>query len=97
VGLFIGGKMGKFDKVKAGEKLPGTYCPVCGEVGLRKMTFGGVAWAVCPMDSGMNATVKKLKDAHTGYKLVDDVPEPAPEPTPEPEPEELEEEGDNDA
>ena len=60
--------MGKFDKIKVGEKLPGTYCPVCGEVGLRKVKDGGDEWAMCPMNSEMEATVK-LKDAHTGYKL----------------------------
>lgn len=61
--------MGKFDRIKTGEKLPGTYCPVCGEVGLRKMKFSGVEWAMCPMDSEMNATVTKLADTHTGYRL----------------------------
>ena len=60
--------MGKFDKIKEGEKLPGTYCPVCGEVGLRKVKESGAEWAMCPMNSEMKATVK-LKDAHTGYKL----------------------------
>ena len=78
--------MGKFDNIKVGEKLPGTYCPVCGEVGLRKMKFGSVVWAMCPMDSEMNATVTKLKDTHTGYRLdgetiptVDVVRTPEPE------------------
>ena len=60
--------MGKFDKIKVGEKLPGTYCPVCGEVGLRKVKESGEEWAMCPMNSEMEATAK-LKDAHTGYKL----------------------------
>ena len=60
--------MGKFDKINVGEKLPGTYCPVCGEVGLRKVKDGGDEWAMCPMDAEMNATVE-LKDAHTGFKL----------------------------
>ncbi len=85
--------MGKFDKVKAGEKLPGTYCPVCGEVGLRKMTFNGVAWAMCPMDSEMNATINKLEDTHTGYRLGPAVSKPAPKPI-QPE---IEDEGDDDA
>ena len=61
--------MGKYDTIKEGEKLPGTYCPVCGEIGLRKMIFEKIEWAICPMDSEMNATVTKVKDAHTGYQL----------------------------
>ena len=62
--------------VKIGEKLPGTYCPLCGEMGLRKMVFSGVTWAVCPMVDG-EPIVKKLQDAHTAYKLdVTVAPEP---------------------
>ena len=60
--------MGKYDDVNVGEKLPGTYCPVCGEMGLRKMIFDNVVWAVCPMIDGKPA-VKELKDAHTAYKI----------------------------
>lgn len=68
VGLFYGGDMGKYDKIDVGEKLPGTYCPVCGEDGLRKMIFDNTEWAVCPIIEGESA-VKKLKDAHTGYMI----------------------------
>ena len=68
VGLFYGGDMGKYDKIDVGEKLPGTYCSICGEMGLRKMIFDNVIWAVCPMIDGEPA-VKKLKDAHTGYVI----------------------------
>jgi hypothetical protein len=104
VGLFYGGDMGKYDKIKVGEKLPGTYCPVCQEIGLRKMVFNRVEWAICPMDSAGNPTVKKLKDAHTGWKLQADDAEPVEAavltpfvvPTPEPE-ENNEEEGVDDA
>ena len=60
--------MGKYDKIKIGEKLPGTYCPLCGEMGLRKMIFDNVVWAICPMIDG-KPVVKKLKDAHTGYVI----------------------------
>ena len=49
-------------KIKMGDKLPGTYCPLCGS-GLTKREFDGAIWAVCPADS------KTLKDAHTAYVI----------------------------
>ncbi|KKL61868.1 hypothetical protein LCGC14_2191030 [marine sediment metagenome] len=64
-------------EIKAGEKIPGTYCPLCGEIGLRRMNFKGIAWAVCPMNEGA-PVVSKLKDAHTAY-IVDPARLQAPE------------------
>jgi hypothetical protein len=49
-----------------GEKIPGTYCPLCGEIGLVAMEHGGAIWAICPMIDG-EPKVKAVKDAHTGY------------------------------
>ena len=66
-----------FDNIEDGGKLPGTYCPLCGEMGLRKMIFDGAVWAVCPMESG-EAVVTKLKDAHTAYVLSTIVPPKQP-------------------
>ncbi len=54
--------MADYSKVKTGEKLPGSYCPLCGG-GLTKRTFNNAVWAVCPADS------KTLKDAHTAYVI----------------------------
>lgn len=82
VGLFYGGDMGKYDKIDVGEKLPGTYCPICGEIGLRKMVFDNVVWAVCPMIAG-EPIVKKLKDAHTGYIISAKTSKTKPKPKPE--------------
>jgi len=64
-------------KIKDGEKIPGTYCPLCGEIGLRKLTKGKTVWAWCPM----NAT--GLDDCHTGYE-IDSKPAPVPAPKPKP-------------
>ena len=69
-------------EIRVGEKIPGTYCPLCGEIGLRKMQFDGVTWAVCPMVDG-EPVVKKLKDAHTAYiidtkKTTGESKEPTP-------------------
>ena len=55
-------------KVEVGEKIPGTYCPLCGEMGLRLMVFSKVTWAVCPMIDG-EPVVRKLGDAHTAFKI----------------------------
>ena len=55
-------------EINVGDKIPGTYCPLCGEMGLRKMIFKGTTWAVCPMLNG-EPVVKKLKDAHTAYVI----------------------------
>lgn len=66
------------EESEIGEKLPGTYCPLCGEVGLRKMVFDGAVWAVCPMVDG-KPVVTKLEQAHTGYVLASaDAPAKAP-------------------
>ena len=51
-----------YSKTKMGEKLLGSYCPLCGS-GLTKREFDGAVWAVCPADS------KTLKDAHTAYVI----------------------------
>jgi len=55
--------------VKVGEKIPGTYCPLCVEIGLRKMVFSNVTWAVCPFNTDGEPSVTRLKDAHTAYTL----------------------------
>ena len=68
-------------ETKEGEKIPGTYCPLCGEMGLRMMIFDGVAWAVCPMIDG-KPLVKELKDAHTGYVLGGQQAKPPATPAP---------------
>ena len=56
------------EEYEIGDKLPGTYCPLCAEV-LRKMVFDGSVWAVCPMVDG-EPVVTKLEQAHTGYVIA---------------------------
>ena len=55
-------------EIRLDEKLPGTYCPLCGEIGLRRAIVKGIHWAVCPMQDG-EPTVKKVAKAHTAYML----------------------------
>ncbi|MHA2135273.1 MAG: hypothetical protein ACW99J_15540 [Candidatus Thorarchaeota archaeon] len=55
-------------EINVGDKIPGTYCPLCGEIGLQLMKFNRTTWAVCPMVDG-EPVVKKLKDAHTAYVI----------------------------
>ena len=69
---------------KLGDKIPGTYCPLCGEIGLRELVVNGVTWAVCPMIDG-EPQVKKLKDAHTAYVTSTAKAKPKPKPR-DPEP-----------
>jgi hypothetical protein len=45
------------------EKIDGTYCPLCGEIGLARGKHKGAEWAYCPK----NATGPA--DAHTAYIL----------------------------
>ncbi|MHA2062941.1 MAG: hypothetical protein ACXABY_01025 [Candidatus Thorarchaeota archaeon] len=52
--------------IKVGEKVPGTYCPLCAEIGLIKVMHEGAVWYICPMKDG-EAVVDNPKDAHTGY------------------------------
>jgi len=53
--------MFKEDRMR--EKIPGTYCPLCGDIGLFKARIGNEVWAYC----GNGA--KGPKDAHTAYVI----------------------------
>jgi hypothetical protein len=83
VGLLLGGDM---PEINLNEKIPGTYCPLCGERGLRKLVASGVTWAVCPMIDG-KPEVKKLEQAHTAYVLDTGKSKAKPKPIIEQEPE----------
>jgi hypothetical protein len=50
-------------KRKQREKIDGTYCPLCGMIGLLRDERGGQVWAYCPGIDG-EAT---LDTAHTAY------------------------------
>jgi hypothetical protein len=58
------------------EKLEGSYCPLCGEIGLQTKKVGSALYAYCP--NGASGP----KDAHTSY-VIDGGSKPAPKPTPE--------------
>lgn len=45
------------------ERIDGTYCPLCGEVGLAKAKYQNAEWAYCPVNS------TGPKDAHTAYVI----------------------------
>jgi len=55
------------------EKIEGTYCPLCGDIGLFRARIGNEIWAYC----GQGA--KGPKDAHTAYvyAVVDEAPRAA--------------------
>ncbi len=59
-------------------KLAGSYCPLCGEIGLQTKKQGGKLWAYCPNGDG----VAGPKDAHTAY-VIDDGGSPPSQPKPE--------------
>ncbi|KKL15911.1 hypothetical protein LCGC14_2500880, partial [marine sediment metagenome] len=44
--------------------IEGTYCSLCGRIGLTKGTLNGEAVAFCPTDA------KGPKDAHTAFPLA---------------------------
>jgi len=54
------------ERLDDGEEIPGTYCPLCGNIGLLKATVGDDIWAFCPFDAG-NPDITDPKKAHTGY------------------------------
>ena len=43
-------------------KMPGTYCPLCGNMGLIAVKVRGKVWVYCPMGA------TGIKDAHTAYE-----------------------------
>lgn len=43
------------------KKIIGTYCPLCGEMGLQLAIEGDELWAFCPVGA------KGRKDAHTAF------------------------------
>ena len=56
-------------EIKLGEKVPGSYCPLCGEIGLRELLVNGVTWAICPMVDG-EAVCTDVKKSHTAYDII---------------------------
>jgi len=54
-----------------GQRLEGSYCPLCGEINLFLTTVGGTIWAYC----GCGGT--RPKESHTAW-IVGEVPKIRP-------------------
>jgi hypothetical protein len=56
------------------EKVPGTYCPLCGEIGLVRATYRNRTWIYCPWEIPGEKEVSNPADAHTGWQIDEEIP-----------------------
>lgn len=51
------------------EKVSGTYCPLCGEIGLVRGSYRGKDWIYCPWKVPFAEEVSNPTEAHTGWTI----------------------------